>query len=131
MKIDLCEYDKEGWPPVVCQELIRDKFVRFGLADDGLKKRLLREVDVSLTKAVEMAQRAESSKGQVKEMVRPSINVVQESEKPRSQYKAISTKSYVFRARPTHEISKCKNFVQFSSLCIGHMGNRNESYSGS
>ena len=61
MKIDLCEYDKKGWPPAVCQELIRDKFV-FGLADDGLKERLLREVDVSLTKAVEMAQQAESSK---------------------------------------------------------------------
>ena len=55
MKIDLCEYDKEGWPPVVCQELIRDKFV-FGLVDDGLKGQLLCEVDVSLTKVVEMTQ---------------------------------------------------------------------------
>ena len=35
--------------------------------------------------------------------------------------RATSTKSYVSRARPTHEISKCKNFVHFSSLCIGHM----------
>ena len=86
MKIDLCEYDKEGWPPAVRQELIRDKFV-FGLADDGLKERLLREVDVSLTKAVETAQQAESSKRRVKEMVRSLINVVQESEKPCSQYK--------------------------------------------
>ena len=55
MKIDLCEYDKEGWPPAVCQELIRDKFV-FGLVDDGLKGQLFCEVDVSLTKVVEMTQ---------------------------------------------------------------------------
>ena len=34
MKIDLCEYDKEGWPPAVWQELIRDKFV-FGLTDNS------------------------------------------------------------------------------------------------
>ena len=42
MKIDLCEYDKEGWPPAVRQELIRDKFV-FGLIDNSLKERLLRK----------------------------------------------------------------------------------------
>lgn len=63
--------------------MIRDKFV-FELADDGLKEWLLCEVNISLTKAVEMAQQVELSKRQVKEMVRPSINVVQESEKPRS-----------------------------------------------
>ena len=44
MKIDLCEYDKEGWPPAVHQELIRDKFV-FGLMDDNVKERLLRAGD--------------------------------------------------------------------------------------
>ena len=53
MKIDLCEYDKEDWPPAVRQELIRDKFA-FRLMDDGLKEQLLCEVDVSLTKVVEM-----------------------------------------------------------------------------
>ena len=76
MEIDLCEYEKEGWPSAVRQELIRDKFV-FGLIDNNLKERLLREVDVSLTKAVETAQRAESSKRQVQEMSKPSVNNVQ------------------------------------------------------
>ena len=40
MKIDLCEYEKEGWLSAVRQELIRDKFV-FGLIDNNLKERLL------------------------------------------------------------------------------------------
>ena len=80
MKIDLCEYNKEGWPPAVRQELIRDKIV-FRLIDNSLKERLLREVDISLAKAVETAQRAESSKRQVQEMSKPSVNTVQESER--------------------------------------------------
>ena len=42
--------------------------------------------------------------------------------------KATSSKSYVSWARLTHEISKCKNFVHFSSLFIGHMSNGNISY---
>ena len=79
MKIDLCEYDKEGWPPAVHQELIRDKFI-FGLADDSLKERLLREADVSLAKAVETVQRVEWSKKQVKGTTKPAVNSVQESE---------------------------------------------------
>ena len=52
MKINLCEYDKEGWPSAVCQELIRDKFV-FRLTDNSLKECLLCEVNISLAKAVE------------------------------------------------------------------------------
>ena len=81
MKIDLCEYDKEGWPPAVHQELIRYKFV-FGLTDDNLKERLLRETDVILDKAVETAQRAESSKKQIKEMVKPVVNTMHKNEQP-------------------------------------------------
>ena len=47
LKSDSCEYDKEGWPAAVKLELTRDKFV-FGLLDDALKERLLRESDLSL-----------------------------------------------------------------------------------
>ena len=60
IKIDLREYDKDGWLLTVCQELIRDKFV-FSITDDNLKE-LLHEADVSLARAVEMVQQAESSK---------------------------------------------------------------------
>ena len=67
VKIDMCEYNKEGWPAAVRQELIRDKFV-FGLIDDSLKERLIREASVTLTKAIEIAQRSESSKQQIKDM---------------------------------------------------------------
>ena len=114
MKIDLCEYDKEGWPPAVRQELIRDKFV-FGLADDGLKERLLREVDVSLTKAVETAQRAESSKRQVKEMVRASVNVVRESEQPRRQQQTLNVQCTQCGRR--HKPRSCPAFGQQCSFC--------------
>ena len=47
LKIDSCEYDKTGWPTAVKAEMIRDKFV-FGLIDDSLKERLLREADLTL-----------------------------------------------------------------------------------
>ena len=76
MKIDLCEYDKERWPPTVCQELIRNKFM-FGLTDDNVKERLLRETDFTLSKAMETVQQIELFK---KKWARPSVNTVQESE---------------------------------------------------
>ena len=53
VKIDMCEYTKEGWPASVRQELIRDKFV-FGLTDDSLKERLLHKASLTLSKAIEI-----------------------------------------------------------------------------
>ena len=41
LKVDYCEYDKEGWIPAVKAEMLRDKFI-FGIRDDALKERLLR-----------------------------------------------------------------------------------------
>ena len=76
LKIDSCEYDKTGWPPAVKLELTRDKFI-FGLLDDALKERLLREVDLSLQRAVSLAQRSESSKTQAKAMSIQSITTFQ------------------------------------------------------
>ena len=76
LRIDSCEYDKTGWPPAVKLELTRDKFI-FGLLDDALKERLLREVDLSLQRAVSLAQRSESSKTQAKEMSIQSITTFQ------------------------------------------------------
>ena len=113
MKIDLCEYDKEGWPPAVRQELIRDKFV-FGLMDDNIKERLLRESDVTLSKAVETAQRTESSKKQIKEMGRPSVNAVQESEQSRKQY--IRSRQCTQCGRH-HKPRNCPAFGQQCSFC--------------
>ena len=46
LKSDSCEYDKEGWSAAVKLELTCDKFV-FGLLDDALKERLLRESDLT------------------------------------------------------------------------------------
>ena len=61
----------------VRQELTRDKFV-FGLTDDRIKERLLREENLDLATAVGQAQRAESSKRQIKEMSTHSdVNAMQ------------------------------------------------------
>ena len=83
IKIDMCEYVKEGWPPAVREELTRNKFV-FRLIDDNLKERLLREPNLDLNRVVEIAQRGESSKQQVKEMAAcTNVSVLQRNkEKP-------------------------------------------------
>ena len=67
LKIDYCEYDKTSWPPTVKNEMTRDKF-SFGLIDDGVKERLLRETDLTLEHAVALAQRSKASKLQIKAM---------------------------------------------------------------
>ena len=67
LKIDNCGYDKTAWPAAVKMELTRDKFV-FGLLDDALKEWLLCEADLSLQRAITLAQCSESSKTQAKEM---------------------------------------------------------------
>ena len=70
----MCEYAAE-----VSQELARDKFV-FGLIDDRLKERLLREENLDLATAVGQTQQAESSKRQIKEMSTHSeVNSMQQS----------------------------------------------------
>ena len=73
----MCEYAKEGWPPAIREELTHDKFV-FGLTDDHLKERLLRESNLDLNRAVELVQRDESSKQQVKEIAAyPNVSALQ------------------------------------------------------
>jgi len=42
LKVDNCEYDRAGWPPVVRAEMLCDKFV-FGLTDDTPKECLLQD----------------------------------------------------------------------------------------
>jgi len=74
LKIYDCEYNKDGWLPAVKAELTRDKFI-FGLQDDSLKEHLLRESDLTLPRAVSIAQRSESSKKHVKEMSNSSSNL--------------------------------------------------------
>jgi len=73
LQADYCEYDKEGWPAAVKSEMVRNKFV-FGLQDDNLKERLLREADISLSKLVALAQRTESSRRHIREMTDTGSN---------------------------------------------------------
>ena len=74
LKLDTCEHTAE-----VRQELTRDNFV-FGLTDDCLKESLLCEENLDLATAVGQAQRAESSKRQIREMSTHSeVNTIEQS----------------------------------------------------
>ena len=64
---------------------MRGKFV-FGLTDDGLKERLLRESDLSLEHAVALAQWSESSKIQVKAMASRSTHAFNCDELQQNKY---------------------------------------------
>ena len=74
LKLEMCESAAE-----VRQGLARDKFV-FGLIDDRTKERLLHEERLDLSTVVAIAQRAESSGKQMREMsttTHTEINVMQ------------------------------------------------------
>lgn len=72
VKNDLCKYNKDDWPAAVCLEMHCNKFM-FG---NSMKERLLHKSNLNLTKAVEIAQRQESSKQHIKDMAtKPSTNV--------------------------------------------------------
>ena len=112
VKIDTCEYNKEGWPAAVRQELIRDKFI-FGLTDDSLKERLLREASLTLSKAIEIAQRSESSKQQIKNMKSthrlPNVDALKghRGSKP----------TYCGQCGQTHKPKECPAYGLKCSIC--------------
>ena len=76
LKLEMYEYAAEAH-----QDLARDKFV-FGLIDDCTKERLLCKEKLDLSTAVAIAQQAESSGKQIKEMsttTHTEINIMQRS----------------------------------------------------
>ena len=115
LKIDSCEYDKTGWPPAVKLELTRDKFI-FGLLDDALKERLLREVDLSLQRAVSLAQRSESSKTQAKAMSIQSITTFQCDEVKQWSQKG-GTLIACGQCGRRHRPKECPAFGQHCAVC--------------
>ena len=106
----MCEYAAE-----VRQDLARDKFV-FGLIDDRLKERLLREENLDLATAVGQAQRAESSKRQIKEMSTHSeVYVMQRS---RNQPTSVTTPLInCGNCGHQHKPKQCPAFGQECMLC--------------
>ena len=92
--------------------------------DDNVKEWLLRETHVTLSKAVETAQRTESSKKQIKEMGRPSVNTVQESEQLWKQHtRSIQCTQCGRRHKPRNcpafgqQCLFCKKLHHFSNMC--------------
>ena len=99
----------------VHQELARDKFV-FGLIDDRLKERLPCEENLDLATAVGQAQRAESSKRQIKEMSTHSeVNSMQQS---RNQPTSVATSLvYCGNCGRQHKPKQCPAFRQECMFC--------------
>ena len=106
----------------VRQDLARDKFV-FGLTDDRLKERLLREENLDLTTAVGQAQRAESSKRHIKEMSTHSeVNAVQRYNRPLTAtiiYCGNCGRQHKPKQRPAygHECNLCHKLNHYSRVC--------------
>ena len=91
--------------------MIRDKFV-FGIRDDHLKERLLRETDISLNKLVGLAQRTESSKQHIREMTGATskpMDAVHENNKQRE----FMCGQCGYQHRP----KECPAFGQQCSIC--------------
>ena len=108
----MCEYNKEGWPAAVRQELNRDKFV-FGMVDDSLKERLLCEASLTLSKAIEIAQRSESSKQQIRDMTPshrpPNVNALK-------GHRGLKP-TYCGQCGQTHKPKECPAYGLKCSIC--------------
>ena len=120
LKIDNCEYHKTGWPAAVKMELTRDKFV-FGLLDDTLKERLLREADLTLPKAIALAQRSESSKIQAKAMSvqNTSFQCDEVKWRPAPQKEDLLASMMIMcrQCGKRHRPKECPTFVQRCTAC--------------
>ena len=116
LKVDYCEYDKEGWIPAVKAEMLRDKFI-FGIRDDALKERLLRETgELTLERAVSLAQRSESSKLQVKEMSTSTVSLTCDEIKPQ-RTKFASKIIACGQCGRTHRAKECPAYGQECTRC--------------
>ena len=116
--MEACKYNKEDWPAVVRLEMLRDKFV-FGLCDDSLKERLLRENELDLTKAVEIAQRQESSKKHIKDMsTKPEINVLSRGQTLRRGSRLNTDTSFLCRCcGQQHKPKQCPAYSLTCARC--------------
>jgi len=113
LKIDDCEYNT-----AVKTELTRDKFV-FGLRDDSLKERLLRESDLTLSRAVSIVQRSESSKKHVKEMTNSKLSMDCDEVRYTAQLQS-GGKGKAFNCGQcgrTHKPRQCPAYGQQCSVC--------------
>ena len=120
LKIDNCEYNKMGWPTAVKAEITCDKFV-FGLIDDTLKERLLREVDLTLERAVSLAQRSESSRLQAKEMstrIKTTLDCDEVWQQPPKIDSARNTKLFICgQCGRKHKPKECPAYGQRCAAC--------------
>ena len=111
VQIDHYDYEREGWPEAVKTEMIRDKFV-FRICDDKLKKRLLRETYISLSKLVGLAQRTEFSKQHIREMTGATTKSMDTIHKNSKQNEIVCG-----QCDSKHRPKECPAFGQQCSTC--------------
>ena len=112
---------------------MRGKFV-FGLTDDGLKERLLRESDLSLEHAVALAQWSELSKIQVKAMASRSTHAFNCDELQQNKYpqpRLSPCGQCGKRHKPRHcpaygqQCSACHKLHHFAAMCRNKLSTPN------
>jgi hypothetical protein len=100
--------------------LLRDKLV-MGCSDSSLKERLLRENNISLGKALDVAHAVEATKRQIVEMNSDSINVIQKNVHQGNEKRCSRCGRYhkTFSQCPAQgkQCFRCKAFGHFANLC--------------
>ena len=121
VQIDHCDYEKEGWPEAGKIEMIRDKFV-FGIHDDYLKERLLRESDILLNKLVGLAQQTESLKQHIREMTGASRKSMDAIHKNKEQTEFLCGQcGYKYRPKECpafgQQCARCQKLHHLAKVC--------------
>ena len=98
--------------------MLNNGFV-FGLLDDTLKERLICENELNLTKAVEIAQRQESSEKQMKDMSsKASINAMSKGHRPQHNLRhGNNTKFICHCCGNQHQPKHCPAYGQTCTRC--------------
>ena len=121
-KVKSCEYGD-------ADDMVRDKLV-FGIRERSVKERLLREDNLTLAKAITLAQAFEASRSQLSSMdnfaTRNTVDVVSSNEKQRRVFKKGDSKVcsncgryHKFRNCPAYgkTCHSCKKRGHFESMC--------------
>ena len=124
-----CEFGTE------LDNMLRDKLV-FGVADERVKERMLREPDLTLIKAVDLCRAAETTRMRMQEMTLGAsssahIDAVRKESAPKSgdnrsmQFKNSATEEYSCRKCGTrHKQRECIAYGKQCKVCkgFGHFG---------
>ena len=119
-KIKSCEY-----PAAIVDDMVRDKLV-FGVRDDTVKERLLRENDLTLNKALGICRASEQSKEHLKQMKSAQSQACEvDSISRRRQEPPVSKKEKPWKCKfcgTSHKPRACPAYGKTCNWCkkVGH-----------